>query len=113
LVARALRIGIGLMPAPFRRQLYITLAILGVGWGIGIPIYLRGASDEELPYELTDAAKLNVSRLERLGGKSAVFYQQLGDSLASLFQGWRLGITIAVVSCVVALVYFIVSTRKP
>jgi hypothetical protein len=99
------------MPAPFRRQLYITLAILAVGWGIAIPVYLHGASDDELPFELTDAAKLNVGRLERLGGKSAVFYQQLGDSLASLFQGWRLGITIAVATCVVALVYFMVSTR--
>jgi hypothetical protein len=99
------------MPAP-RRPLYIALAILAVGWGIGISVYLTGADDDSLPFELTSDSKRYVYQLERLGGKSAVFYSELYDGLSSLWHGSRLGITIGVLSCLVALVYYRSATRK-
>jgi hypothetical protein len=104
---------LGAMRDGSRRPLYITLAILAVGWAIGIPIYLaRSAEEESLPFELTEDGKKYIYNLERLGGRSAVFYEQLGDALSSAFHGWRLGITICLISCVVALIYFIRATRK-
>jgi hypothetical protein len=53
-----------------------------------------------------------VYQLERLGGKSAVFYQELSDGFSSLWHGSRLGITIGVISCLVALVYYLSATGK-
>jgi hypothetical protein len=99
------------MPAP-RRPLYIALAILAVGWGIGIPIYLMGADEDSLPFELTTGSRRYVNQLERLGGKSAVFFQEVSDAFSSLWHGSRLGITIGVLSCLVALVYYWSATQN-
>ena len=99
------------MSAP-RRPLYIALAILAVGWGIGIPVYLTGTDEDALPFEMTTDSRRYVYQLERLGGKSAVFYQELYDGFASLWHGSRLGITIGVISCLVALVYYRSATPK-
>ena len=89
-----------------RRPLYIALAILAVGWGIGISDNLTTADEDSLPFELTTGSRHYVNQLERLGGKSAVFYQELSDGFSSLWHGSRLGITIGVLSCLVALVYY-------
>lgn len=97
---------------PARRHLIVAAAIFVAGWAVGIPVYLAGASEEDLPFELTDASKLYLRRLEYLGGKGAVVYQQLGDFLSSLFHGWRLGLTIGVLSTVVAMAYFMLAPRQ-
>jgi len=99
------------MRAP-RRPLYVALAILAVGWGIGIAIYLTAADPDSLPFEMTTGDRRYVNQLERLGGKSAVFYSELSDAFASLWQGPRLGITIGVLATVVALVYYLSATGK-
>jgi hypothetical protein len=98
------------MSAP-RRPLYIALGILALGWGIGIPIYLSGADDDSVPFEMTTDSRRYVYQLERLGGKSAVLYSELYDAFSSLWRGSRLGITIGVLSCLVALVYYRSATR--
>ena len=94
--------------APLHRN--IAFAIFAAGWAVGLPIYMFGAGDEaSLPFELTSDAKINNARLERLAGKSALFYQQLGDWLASLFHGWRLGLTIGVLATLLALLWYLLA----
>jgi hypothetical protein len=65
--------------------LYVSIAILAAGWSVGLAIYLSALDDEQLPFELTDASKLYVYRLQQLGGKSALMYQEMNDFLASLW----------------------------
>jgi len=96
---------------PRRRPLYIALAILAVGWGIGIAVYLTAADEDSLPFALTTDSRHYVNQLERLGGKSAVFYEELSEGISSLWHGPRLGITIGVLSCLVALVYYWSATQ--
>jgi hypothetical protein len=95
-----------------RRHLYVTLGILAAGLAVAVPVYLRGAADESLPFELTADGKRYSYDVERLSGKQGVIFQQLGDAISSALHGWRLGITIGVLACIVALTYFLVATRK-
>jgi hypothetical protein len=77
------------------------------GWLVGLPIYMfAGSGAESLPYELTYDNKVNIDRLERLGGKSAFFYQQLGEFLSSFFRGSTLGLTIGVLATLLALAWY-------
>ena len=99
------------MSSPARLHRNIAIAILVAGWAVAIPIYLFSGDEESLPFELTYDSRINVNRLGRLGGKSALFYQQLGEWLGSLWHGWRLGITIAVLSSVVALTWHLLAPR--
>jgi hypothetical protein len=95
-----------------RRHLLVIAAILVAGWGAAIPLYVRGAADEPLPMELTEDAKVNDYRLERLAGKSGVYYHQLHDGLASLWHGANLGITVFVLTSLAALAYYLAISRR-
>jgi len=100
------------MSSPARLHRNIAIAIVVAGWAVAIPICLFSGEDEKpLPFELTYDSRININRLERLGGKSALFYQQLGEWLGSLWHGWRLGITIAVLSSAVALAWYLLAPR--
>ena len=100
------------MRLPPRGHLLAAITLLIAGWVIGIAIYASAVNDEQLPFELTDDSKLYVRRIEELGGKSAVVYQEIGDFLGSLWHGSRLGLTIGVLSSAVALGWFLVTRRK-
>jgi len=52
-------------------------------------------------------------RLERLAGKSGVYYHQLHDGFASLWRGPNLGITVFVLTSLVALAYYLIVSRRP
>jgi hypothetical protein len=88
-----------------RRHLVVAMAILAVGWGIGLRIYLAGADDQTLPFELTADSRQYMNQVERLGGKSAVIYQELLALVQAWTHGWRLGITVAAISSVLALAW--------
>jgi hypothetical protein len=100
------------MQLPARGQLFISLAILIAGWGVVFAIYFSATDDDQLPFELTDASKLYVRRIEELGGKSAVLYQEMGDFLGSLWHGSRLGLTIGVLSSLFAVAWFLLAPRE-
>ncbi|HEY2030282.1 MAG TPA: hypothetical protein VGH20_13850 [Myxococcales bacterium] len=95
-----------------RRHLLVIALILICGWGAAIPLYVHGAVDDPLPMELTEDTKLNDYRLERLAGKSGVYYHQLYDGLASLWHGANLGITVFVLTSLVALSYYLAVSRR-
>jgi hypothetical protein len=100
------------MRLPARRHLLVSTAILVMGWAVGVAIYLSAGADEQLPFELTYDSKRSVYRLEQLGGKSALFYQEIDDFLASLWHGSRLGLTIGVLASLLALAWFAFAPRK-
>jgi len=90
---------------PARRHLIIAAAILAIGWGIGIAIYLTGSDEESLPFELTSDSRKLMNQVERLGGKSGLFYSDLVDAVRAWTHGWRLGITIAAIASIIAVIY--------
>lgn len=91
----------------------IAVAICVAGWAVGLPIFMfAGEGNEALPFELTGDSKINVSRLEHLGGKSALFYEQLRETLVSWFHGWRLGLAIGVLSSLLALAWWWLAPRE-
>ncbi len=97
--------------APLHRN--IALAILAAGWAVGLPIFMfAGSGEESLPFELTSDSRINANRLGRLGGRSALFYQQLGDWLGGLFHGWRLGLTIGVLASLLALAWYLLAPPR-
>lgn len=99
------------MVSRFHRNVAIGICL--AGWAVGLPIYMFGGSgDDALPFELTMEAKSNVNRLGRLGGTSALVYQQFGDWLSSLFHGWRLGLTIGVLASLFALAWYQLAPRR-
>jgi hypothetical protein len=100
------------MRMPARRHLFVSIAILAAGWAVGIAIWFSAAADEQLPFELTYESKRNTYRLEQLGGKSALLYQEIDDFLASLWHGSRLGLTIGVLSSLLAVCWFLLAPRK-
>ena len=94
--------------APLHRN--IAVAILAAGWVAGIPILMFGAGDDaDLPFELTMETKVNIGRLGRLGGRSALFYEQLRETLNAFFHGWRLGLTIGVLGSMLALAWYLLA----
>jgi hypothetical protein len=94
-----------------RRHYLVIAAILAVGWGAAAWRYVAGAAADALPLELTQDAKLNVGRLERLAGHSAVIYEQINEAWKSLWSGSNLGITLFVITSLIALVYYLRITR--
>ena len=91
---------------------FVGFLILALGWAVGLGIYLGASGDDQLPFELTDAAKLYRYRLEQLGGKSALVYEDIRAFVASLWHAPRLGLTIGVVSTVVALLWWRLAPRN-
>jgi hypothetical protein len=92
--------------APLHRN--VALALLAAGWLVGIAILMFAPGDDaNLPFELTMETKVNIGRLERLGGRSALFYEQLRETINSLFHGWRLGLTIGALGSLLALAWYL------
>ena len=97
-----------------RRWRWLAVLILVVGWSVALAIGL--SADEHDPdvlgYEFVDGqayalrtsdSKRYRSDLERIGGKAAVFADDLNRWFEGLWQGRRLAWTVAVLSGVVAL----------
>jgi hypothetical protein len=59
------------------------------------------------------SSKAYTRQLERFGGKAAVLFDDINRWLASLWQGKRLGITIASLGAGAALVLFLIARRLP
>lgn len=97
---------------PARRHLFVAIGIFVAGWLAATAIYFSAAADDQLPFELTYDSKTQLRRLEQLGGKSELVYQQIDDFLSSLWHGPQLGITIGVLCSLLALAWFCFAPRR-
>lgn len=84
--------------------------ILAVGWGVAIAVYVTVAPvvEDEL-VEDWEHSRRYVREIERIGGKAAVFANDMNRWLASLWQGRTLAYTIALITAAVALGWFLVA----
>jgi hypothetical protein len=95
-----------------RRQVFVTLGILAAGFAVSIPVYLHGAAQEDLPFELTEDGKKYLYNIEQMQGKEGLLIAQLTSFWNGLWRGWELGITLAVITCIAALAYYLIATRE-
>jgi hypothetical protein len=94
------------------RFVIAALFILVAGLACGVTIYLLADEPEATAYVIVGdtaypvdptTSKSYVRQLERFGGKTAVLFDDFNRWFAALWQGKRLGITIAVLSVLAAL----------
>jgi len=79
--------------------------ILAVGWGAAIIVYFASAPVEDDPLRVFHESKRYEDSVERVGGKAAVFGNEVAETIAGLFRGQTLAFTIAMLTVTVAFVY--------
>ena|SRR5581483_1668596 len=94
------------------RLVLAALFILVAGVACGVTIYLLAEEPEATAYVVVGdtaypvdptSSKTYVRELERFGGKAALLFDDLNRWFTALWQGERLGITIAALSVLAAL----------
>lgn len=106
-----------------RARLLIAAAfILIAGVSAGATIYMLADEPEATAYVIVgdtaypvdpSTSKAYVRQIERFGGKTAVLFDDIGRRLARLWQGKRLGITLAALSAFAALALCALARRLP
>ena len=88
----------------------VTLAILMLGLGSSAIIYLTAGETRVDPFAEFENSKKFAYELERMGGKSAIFANEINKWFSSLWHGEALSYTVAVITILVAAVYYFITT---
>jgi hypothetical protein len=91
----------------------ITAAILIVGLGSAIVIYLTAESAGNLPGYDAEDSKQYLRAMELYGGKANLLASELLRCFNGLWHGTRLAFTVACITVVVAGVFWLVSGPEP
>ncbi len=111
-MAAQTRTGAIVSPGPLKRFLEahrhpVAIALLLGGLGIGLAIYLTASPP---PDTLLPESKQYLREMETYGGTANVLATELRVWFDGLWQGPTLGITIACLSAVLALIVFVALT---
>ena len=88
-----------------KKHTFTAFAIAVAAWTVGACVYVMAEPAPDDPLDEYDHSKKYEHDVQAVGGKGALVTSQLSDSLAGLFQGSELGITIGVAGTLGALVY--------
>ena len=95
---------------PLKRCYIFTAAILLVGFGIAVAIYLTAGEAPVDPFAEFENSKKFAYELERMGGKAALAANGLNKWFAGLWQGETLAYTVAVITIIIAAGYYFIVT---
>ncbi|MDD5287412.1 MAG: hypothetical protein PHD54_16295 [Desulfuromonadaceae bacterium] len=95
---------------PLKRCYIITTAILLVGLGSALTIYITAGEAPYNPFEEFEKSKKFAYELERIGGKAALVANDFNKWFAGLWHGESLSYTIAAISIFIAAGYYLIST---
>ncbi len=95
---------------PLKRCYILTAAILLLGFGAAIAIYLTAGESPADPFAEFENSKKYAYELERIGGKAAVAADCLNKWFVGLWQGETLAYTVAVITIIIAAGYYFVAT---
>ena len=100
-------------PKPATRIRQITAGILAAGLGSAVLIYLlaRSQADNALGYDPMDT-KRYLRDLELFGGKGNVLATEFSLWWQGLWHGRNLAFTVAVLTVLLALVFWFIATRR-
>jgi hypothetical protein len=89
-----------------RRVRLVLVAILALGWGAAVTVYVRAPAVEDNPdLQQMKESKKYLRELERMGGKMVVLTTDIDDWLASLWEGKARAYTIAALTVAAAGAY--------
>ena len=99
---------------PLVRVRAVTAAILSVGFLAAIVIYLTAAEPAENPLvDQLENSKIYQRSLELYGGKANLLAEQFSRWFASLWQGKSLAFTVAIITVVIAAIYYFIASPMP
>ena len=86
------------------------MAIILVGFGSAVAIYLAAAEVPVDPFAEFEKSKKFAYELERMGGKAALVANDFNKWFAGLWHGESLSYTIAAITILIAAGYYFIST---
>lgn len=93
-----------------KRCYLVTSAILLLGFGTSIVIYLTAEELTDNPFAEYENSKRFSHEVQRMGGKMALVANDMTSWFAGLWQGRQLAYTVACITLVVAVVYYVVAS---
>lgn len=88
----------------------ITAAILLIGFGSAVAIYLSSEEISDNPFADYEQSKRFSHEVQRMGGKMALVANDLSAWFASLWQGQQLAYTVACFTVVIAVGYYVIAS---
>jgi len=99
---------------PLTRCYLVTAGILLIGFGTAVAIYLTAGDIPDNPFAEYEQSKRFSHEVQRMGGKMALVANDASAWFAALWQGRQLACTVACITLVIALVYYVVASgNKP
>jgi hypothetical protein len=95
---------------PLRRCCLVTACILLVGLGAAVAIYLTAAEIPDNPFADYEQSKRFSYEVQRMGGKMALVANDASAWFDALWQGRQLAWTVACITLVIALGYYVVTS---
>jgi hypothetical protein len=95
---------------PLTRCRIVTAAILLVGFGSAVTIYLTAGEAPDDPFAEFEKSKKFAYELERMGGKAAIVANDFNKWFVGLWQGETLAYTVAVITIILAAGYYFIAT---
>jgi hypothetical protein len=95
---------------PLKRCRSVTAAILLIGFGSALAIYLTAVAAPDDPFAEFEKSKKFAYELERMGGKAALAANSINKWFAGLWQGEALAYTVAVITIFIAAGYYFIAT---
>ena len=95
---------------PLKRCYLVTAGILLVGLGAAIAIYLTAADIPDNPFADYEQSKRFSYEVQRMGGKMALVANDASAWFEALWQGRQLAYTVACITLVIALGYYVVAS---
>jgi hypothetical protein len=100
--------------SPLTRCHLVTVGILLVGFGSAAVIYLTAGDIPDNPFADFEQSKRFSNEVQRMGGKMALVANDASAWFTALWHGRQLAYTIACLTMVCALGYYIIaSSNKP
>ncbi len=105
-------------PGRFKRYLqarrrHVAAGVLVAGCAIGFILYLAAPAPQNDIADQTNQTKQYLREMETYGGKANVMASQIREWFDGLWQGKTLGITVAVLSALLAVVVFLALIPLP
>lgn len=95
---------------PLTRCYLATVGILLIGFGSAVAIFLTADDTPDNPFAEFEQSKRFAYEVQRMGGKMALVANDASTWFAALWHGQQLAYTVACITMVIALGYYIIAS---